>query len=153
MSQTPRMLGWREWLNLPELGLTDIKAKVDTGARTSALHAYDIEPFEEGGAERVRFKVHPQHRSDDLVVECVAEVYDHRPITNSGGQTEERYVIETAVALGGERWPIELTLTTRSDMRFRMLLGREAVRGRMLVDPGRSYLTGRRRPRIKKVKT
>lgn len=143
-------VGWREWLDLPDLGLHHIKAKVDTGARTSALHALDIERFEEHGRERVRFLVHPQHRADDVEVVCTADVLDRRHVKNSGGHRQHRIVIATTLMLApGLSWPIELTLTSRSDMRFRMLLGRAAIRGRMLVDPGRSYLTGGRPQRLK----
>lgn len=138
-------VGWREWLDLPDLGLHRIKAKVDTGARTSALHALDIERFVEGGRERVRFIVHPRHRADDVEVVCTADVLERRHVKNSGGHRQHRVVIETTLVLAPELvWPIEVTLTSRSDMRFRMLLGRAAIRGRMLVDPGRSYLTGGR---------
>ncbi|HKL63611.1 MAG TPA: RimK/LysX family protein [Woeseiaceae bacterium] len=145
----PWIVGWREYLDLPDLGLTRIKAKVDTGARTSTLHALDIEHFREDGRERVRFLVHPQHRADDLEVVCTADVVDRRGVRSSIGQRQHRVVIETTLALSAElAWPIEVTLTSRSDMRFRMLLGRTALRGHMLVDPGRSYLTGGRPQRI-----
>ncbi len=145
----PWIVGWREYLDLPDLGLTRIKAKVDTGARTSTLHALDIEHFREDGRERVRFLVHPQHRADDLEEICTADVVDRRGVRSSIGHRQHRVVIETTLALSAElAWPIEVTLTSRSDMRFRMLLGRTALRGHMLVDPGRSYLTGGRPSRI-----
>jgi hypothetical protein len=145
----PWIVGWREYLDLPDLGLTRIKAKVDTGARTSTLHALDIEHFRDDGRERVRFLVHPQHRADDLEVICTADVVDRRGVRSSIGHRQHRVVIETTLALSPELvWPIEVTLTSRSDMRFRMLLGRTALRGHMLVDPGRSYLTGGRPPRV-----
>ncbi len=145
----PWIVGWREYLDLPDLGLTRIKAKVDTGARTSTLHALDIEHFREDGRERVRFLVHPQHRADELEVICTADVVDRRGVRSSIGHRQHRVVIETTLALSAELvWPIEVTLTSRSDMRFRMLLGRTALRGHMLVDPGRSYLTGGRPPRV-----
>ena len=145
----PWIVGWREYLDLPDLGLSRIKAKVDTGARTSTLHAEDIEHFEEQGRERVRFLVHPLHRSDDVEVICTADVVDRRGVRSSIGHRQHRVVIETTLALSPELvWPIEVTLTSRSDMRFRMLLGRTALRGHMLVDPGRSYLTGGRPPRL-----
>jgi len=143
------VLGWREWVALPRLGIPRIKAKVDTGARTSTLHALDIEHFEEEGRERVRFLVHPQHRSDELEVVCTADVVDRRGVRSSIGHRQHRVVIATTLALSPELvWPIEVTLTSRSDMRFRMLLGRTALRGHMLVDPGRSYLTGGRPARV-----
>ncbi|MEJ2602608.1 MAG: RimK/LysX family protein [Gammaproteobacteria bacterium] len=147
--KAPWLVGWREYLDLPDLGLRRIKAKVDTGARTSALHAIDIEHFEEAGRERVRFLVHPQHRSDDLEVVCTADVVDRRGVRSSIGHRQHRVVIETTMVLSPDLvWPVELTLTSRSDMRFRMLIGRTALRGHMLVDPGRSYLTGGRPPRL-----
>lgn len=139
-----KIIGWREWLDLPDLELHNIKAKIDTGARTSALHAFEVEPFTDRGAPRVRFHMHPQHRSDDTVQVCEADVVDQRVVTNSGGQAEQRYVIETTLSMGGERWPIEVTLTARDNMLFRMLLGRTAMNGRLMVDPQRSYLLGRR---------
>lgn len=140
----PLILGWREWLSLPQLGLPRIKAKVDTGARTSALHALTIELFDKGSAPWVRFDVHPTQYRTDITVRCEAPVKTRRSVTNSGGRTEERFVIDTRVRIAGREWPIEVTLTSRNDLRFRMLLGRTALRGKALVDPSRSYLTGGR---------
>lgn len=137
-------LGWREWVHLPELGLVDIKAKVDTGARTSALHAFEVRKFDANGCARVEFKMHPNQRDLNTVVTCVADVIDRRTVRDSGGHAEDRWVIETPVRIGDRVWPIEVTLTARDDMLFRMLLGRTALKGRALVDPGRSYLFGRR---------
>ena len=140
-----RLVGWREWVAIPALNLPAIKAKVDTGARTSALHAFYLEPFSVNGVERIRFGVHPVQRRKDIVVECEADILDRRAVTDSGGHRETRYTIEVEILLGGEQWPIEMTLTDRDTMQFRMLLGRTALRGRTLVDPTRSYRTGRRK--------
>jgi hypothetical protein len=137
------MLGWREWVSLPELGIDHIKAKVDTGARTSALHAFEVTPFKEGGKQRVRFRVHPLQKDTATEVTCEADVIDRRQVRDSGGHTEQRWVIVTPVKLGGQRWDIEMTLTERDNMLFRMLLGRTAIKGRCTVDPSRSYLSGK----------
>lgn len=142
MTQDSAAIGWREWIALPELGITTVKAKIDTGARSSALHAFNIQPFTDGDIAKVRFQVHPLQRETQTVVTAEAPVCDRREVRNSGGKAELRYVIRTAVELSQQRWSIDLTLTNRDVMGFRMLLGREAVRGRFLVDPGRSYLHG-----------
>ena len=106
-NEKPITLGWREWVRLPDLGLDSIKAKVDTGARTSALHAFEVTPFEEAGVHRVRFKMHPNQRDNDTVVECVADIKDERVVRDSGGHQEKRWVIESAVCIGDHTWPIE----------------------------------------------
>lgn len=134
-------IGWREWLRLPALGVDLIKAKVDTGARTSALHADELELFETDEGPRVRFVIHPRQRSHEGAVVATADVQEMRRITSSNGVAQLRPVIETTIDLGGIEWPIELTLTSRDVMGFRMLLGRQAIRGHALVDPGRSFLT------------
>ena len=135
-----KTIGWREWVRLPDLNVGRVKAKVDTGARTSALHAFKIIPFTKDGAAYVRFVVHPLQRMNTPEVACVALVIDHRGVTDSGGRVEQRYVIRTTLKLGKTSWPIELTLTNRDQMGFRMLIGRQALRRRYLVDPSRSFL-------------
>jgi hypothetical protein len=138
-------LGWREWVQLPELGLRNVKAKVDTGARTSALHAFEVMPFDKNGVSSVQFKIHPNQRDNDTVVVCTAALIDERIVRDSGGHREKRWVIETPVHIGKHVWLVECTLTSRDDMIFRMLLGRTAINNRAVVDPSRSYLLGKRR--------
>ncbi|MGB5293141.1 MAG: RimK/LysX family protein [Lysobacterales bacterium] len=137
-------LGWREWVGLPELGLHAIKAKVDTGARTSALHAFELDTFSERGIDRVRFKIHPTQRDSEKIVTCVADIVDERSVTDSGGHREQRLIIMTLLNIGPWSWPIEMTLTARDNMMFRMLLGRTAMKGVAMVDPSRSYTTGKK---------
>jgi hypothetical protein len=136
------VVGWREWVSLPELGIPSIKAKVDTGARSSSLHAYDLVLFTRKGKKRVRFKVHPRQRSTKEIIEAEAAVLEFRKIRSSSGQATYRPVIVTTMSLLGRSWPIEITLANRDAMGFRMLLGREGIRGRMLVDPGKSFHGG-----------
>ncbi len=133
------LLGWEEWLSLPDLGLPAIKAKVDTGARTSALHAAVIEPFGPSHNPQVRFLFHPNPDDPDLEITCSAPVIDRRNVTSSNGETELRYVIASNVDIGGQVWPIELTLSNRETMSYRMLLGRGAIEEDTIVDPNRSF--------------
>jgi hypothetical protein len=136
------IIGWREWVALPELGIPAVKAKIDTGARTSALDTFSLETFTLDGKLRARFGVHPVRRRPDIKIFCIADVIDERIVTNSGGRQEQRLVIRTPVRMGHLEWPIEITLANRESMRFRMLLGRSALNERVLVDTDASYLIG-----------
>lgn len=140
----PFILGWEEWLALPDLGIPAIKAKIDTGARTSALHAFQIEPFGPINAPLVRFTVHPIARRDDIEIVCSAPIVARREVTSSNGESELRYVIATRVQMGDREWPIDITLTNRATMSYRMLIGRQAIREDMYVDPASSF----RQPRL-----
>lgn len=137
------VIGWREWVALPDLAIEHVKVKVDTGARSSAIHASNLELFKKRGETWARFDVHPIQRDTTTTVSAQARVLDQRAVRDSGGKSERRVVIETTLRFMDESWPIELTLTSRDNMGFRMLLGREAVRGRFTVDPGRSFVGGR----------
>ena len=138
-----KMIGWREWLSLPDLGVPAIKAKVDTGAKTSALHAFRLRTFTRKGRKYVRFWLHPMQRKKDIEIVCESPVHDRRVVKDSGGHEEERYVIKTPVCLDGSNWLVEITLTSRENMAFRMLLGRSAIsKTDYLIDPAQSYVTG-----------
>ncbi len=133
------MIGWREWVSLPDLDIETIKVKVDTGAKTSSLHAFDMSFYKRAGKEFIRFSVHPLQKSAKPEVECHAPVKEHRYVRSSNGLLQFRPVIVTTVELMGQSYPIELTLTNRDEMGFRMLLGRSSVRKRFYVDPSRSF--------------
>ena len=139
-------IGWREWTALPDLGVPAVKAKVDTGARTSALHAFRLRVIDRDGEPWVRFEIHPSQRTARDSVEACCPVAAWRRVRSSNGEVENRPVISTTLQLGDQSWVAEVTLTNRDEMGFRMLLGRAAVRRRFLVDPGRSFLAGRPDP-------
>ena len=128
---------------MPGLGIDKIKAKVDTGARTSALHAFKIETFQVQGRDKIRFCIHPLQRRLDIVKSCEADLIDRRDVMDSGGHRERRFVIFTPLLIGGRQWSIEITLTDRDIMNFRMLLGRTAMQESILINPSASYLTGK----------
>jgi hypothetical protein len=136
-------LGWREWVGLPELAIPAIKAKIDTGARTSALHAFYIEPFAEDEKEYVRFGIHLKRKTRTIEKECIAPIIDRRLVTDSGGHSEERIVIRSLIMIGALHWPVEITLTNRDGLKYRMLLGRSALSGHYQVDIAHSYLAGK----------
>lgn len=143
------IVGWREWIALPGIGIERVKAKIDTGARTSSLHAFGVRLEQRDGLVVASFEVHPEQRSTRGTVRVELPVVEQRFVRSSSGHAERRPVVRTDVRLGATTWPIELTLTRRDAMGFRMLLGREALRGRAVVDPARSFLQrhadGRRR--------
>ncbi|AIW14901.1 ATP-dependent zinc protease [Vibrio tubiashii] len=134
------LVGWRETLSLPSLGIEKINAKIDTGAKTSCLHAFKVESFKKDEAQWVRFWIHPIQHNTDVEIMCESEVIDERIVRDSGGHEESRYVISSDLSIGGETWPIEITLTNRENMAFRMLLGRTAMHNRIVVDPVESFL-------------
>jgi hypothetical protein len=136
------LIGWREWLALPALGLPAVKAKIDTGARSSSLHVIGLESHERDGRTWLRFTVAPRRRGGRLFI-CEAPAADRRDVTDSGGRITQRWFVRTEIELGGRRFSAEINLTDRGDMLFPMLLGRTAMRGRLMVDPDGSFLLGR----------
>lgn len=142
MKQDKIIVGSEEWLQLPDLQLPAIKVRVDSGAKTSSLHAVNIEPFTRDNNNWVRFEVYPLQNNGRVCMHCEAEVTDRRIVKSSSGDREGRYVVKTELSIGKHRWTIELTLTNRDSMGYRMLLGREAMSGKVLVDPERSFLQG-----------
>jgi ribosomal protein S6--L-glutamate ligase len=133
------ILGWQEWVALPDLGLPALKAKIDTGAKTSSLHTHLIEPYGPAKRPMVRFTVRPNPKREDLEIDACAEVIDRRAVTSSNGERELRYVIATRVRIGELMWKIEITLANRERLTYRMLIGRQAIRSSMLVDPESSF--------------
>lgn len=142
MSASKVILGSEEWCSFPELGIPTIKARVDSGAKTSALHAVNISPFVKEGENWVKFDINPIQNNLKTIIHCEARLIDKRVVKSSSGFREQRYVISTSLVFGNDNWPIEMTLTNRDSMGFRMLLGREAMSGRVLVDPEEKYLSG-----------
>lgn len=142
------LIGWREWVALPALQIAAIKAKADTGARSSSLHAFKVETYLDRGARRVRFSIHPLQRRTDIEIACDAMVVDERFVTDSGGHRERRLVILTPVRVGDCARDIEITLARRDTMTFRMLLGRTALHGWATVDPSKSFLLGHELERV-----
>lgn len=148
---TLQVIGWREWVALPDFGIKAIKVKVDTGARSSSLHVFDLEDFKRNGKAWVRFKIHPAQRKSVPTVEAEAEVLEYRNVRSSNGKSSSRPVIISQVELLGKIYSMELTLASRDNMGFRMLLGREAFRGNFLVDAGKSYYGGKPLRKKKKI--
>jgi hypothetical protein len=139
------VIGWREWVQLPDLGVFETKAKVDTGADNSSLHAFNVERFQLDGVDYIRFEVHPKQRSKKPSIQCEAPLATERMVKNPGGRSELRPVIRTRVVVAGVTMDALVNLTSRDEMGFRMLLGRRTVRTKFVVDPGRSYLGARPR--------
>lgn len=138
------VIGWEEWVTFPALGLPAVKAKIDTGAKTSALHATDIKPFEKNGERFIRFTVHPIQKNREIEKTCEAPLVDYRFVTSSNGRKEKRYVISTEFIIGNDAFTANLTLTSRFGMSFRMLLGKEAmIKGKMIIDPSKKFLMGK----------
>ena len=137
-------IGWREWLAFPDLNIPAIKAKIDTGARTSALHTFELERITVKGKDFAKFKIHPLQKRTDIIIGCEAEIIDTRIVKDSGGHSEERFFIETTLQIAGKTCNIEISLTNREDMMFRMLLGRSALKNHhLIVNPARSYILGK----------
>ncbi|MCR9204921.1 MAG: RimK/LysX family protein [Halobacteriovoraceae bacterium] len=135
-----QIIGWREIVELPELGISEIKAKVDSGARTASLHAFNMKSYTRSGNDYVKFSIHPLQRSSKKEIICHAKVLEYRKVKSSNGATELRPVILTPIRLMDKEWEIEITLTNRDEMGFRMLLGRQTIRKRFLIDTNKSFL-------------
>lgn len=136
------IIGWREWVGLPEWGIKFIKAKVDSGAKSSSIHATNLEEFKKDGESWVRFRIHPVQRNSDTEVTVETKIIEYRSVRSSSGKASLRPVVKTNIELLGTVWPIEITLANRDEMGFRMLLGRDAFRNRFCVDAGKSYYNG-----------
>lgn len=134
-------IGWQEWVSLPNLKIPAIKAKIDTGAKTSSLHSFKIKPIIKNRKDFVRFSVHPIQRNKTVSISCCCPIFDIRNVMSSNGLVEERFVIQSLLCLGNEKWEIEITLSDRDPLQFRMLLGREALDSRVVIDPSKALLT------------
>ena len=144
VKKTKKIIGWKEWFNLDCIALPAIKGKIDTGAKTSALHAFNIETFYIEDVEYVRFDIHPLQKNKRLVRSCISRVIDRRMVSDSSGKKEKRTVIKSDLKIGDSKIRIELTLTNRDNMSFRMLLGREAIKqAKMIVDISKSFVQGK----------
>lgn len=137
------LIGWKEWCSLPDLKIPAIKAKIDTGAKTSCLHAIEIEPFKKNTIQWVRFILDPLQGDAKVLIKCNARVVDTRLITSSSGHKELRFIIQTMLHLGASKWPIEISLSNRESMRFRMLLGRDALKTHAIIDPAKLHCHGK----------
>ena len=140
-----QVIGWREFVAFPDLKISRVKAKIDTGARSSAIHAFNIQELSQNGKRIIRFQVHPLQRDSQTTITAEAELLEYRKIRNSGGTAQLRPVIKTNIELGKQIWSIELSLTDRDVMGFRLLLGRQAVRNKFLVDPGKAFFLSSRK--------
>ena len=139
------LVGWREWVALPEIGIKSLQCKVDTGAKNSALHAFELESFERDGELWVRFSIHVDESDLTHIQRCEARVIDTRTVTDSSGNQSERFFIETMIKIGKQKYKIQVSLTDRDTMKYNMLLGRTALRkAKFIVDPSRSYLQGKK---------
>lgn len=143
MKENKTIVGSQEWCAFPELNVPAIKARVDSGAKTSSIHAFNIEKFTKNGIQWVSFEVHPLQNNDETLIRCTSEVVDERAVKSSSGYSETRYVISTPIELNDELWNVELTLADRDSMGYRMLLGREAMNGRLLIDPAKKCALGK----------
>lgn len=144
MNYKKEIVGNQEWCAFPELGIPAIKARVDSGAKTSAIHAFNIRTYFKNDVEWVSFEVHPLQKNDEILVRCDCPIIDQREVKSSSGTSEKRYVISTPIGLGDNVWDIQLTLTDRDAMGYRMLLGREAMNGRLIIDPSMKCVVGKK---------
>lgn len=144
MDRNLPIAGWNETASLPEFGVEAIRVKLDTGAKTSTLHAFNIETFKKSGKTWLKFEIHPLQFNDNHIISCEAPLVDLRNIKSSNGQKEKRYIISSLIKIGDYAWPIEITLTNRDEMNYRMLLGRTAMQNKLIVDPHRTHLLSKR---------